>query len=229
MKREYPTTAEEAFEQSIEGAYYKHEYTNLKILPNLYDENLKVHSSMDLGMNDTFSIFFFQKHPDKTVKVIGEYSNSGHGLQHYKDIYDALNKKFGWVLGYDYVPHDSKVRELIADKTRWQAMKELGFRPVLVTKHSLADGIEATRQFLKTVEVDDSCEVFIGAVQNYRKKYDTKFEVYLDSPVHDEWSHPADAIRYLAMGNKNKTITDIYIRDYNPRTSTKLLSKSFDI
>jgi len=92
-----------------------------------------------------------------------------------------------------------------------------------------ADGIEATRQFLKTVEVDDSCEVFIGAVQNYRKKYDTKFEVYLDSPVHDEWSHPADAIRYLAMGNKNRTITDIYIRDYSPRNNTRLLSKSFDI
>ena len=229
MKREYPTSAEEAFEQSIEGAYYKHEYNILKIHKVKYDENLKVHSSMDLGMNDTFSIFFFQIYPDKSCKVIGEYSNSGHGLQHYKDVYSALSKKFGWVFGYDYVPHDSKVRELIADKTRWQAMKELGFHPVLVTKHMLADGIEATRQFLKTIEVDEGCETFVGAVQNYRKKYDTKFEVYLDSPVHDEWSHPADAIRYMAMGCKNKPITDIYVRGYMPRTNTRLVTSGYEL
>lgn len=229
MKREYPTSAEEAFEQSIEGAYYKHEYATLKISKVPYDLNLKVHSAMDLGMNDTFSIFFFQIYPDKSCKVIGEYSNSGHGLQHYKDIYDALTKKFGWVFGIDYVPHDSKVRELIADKTRWQAMKEMGFHPVLVTKHSLVDGIEATRQFLKTVEVAENCETFVGAVQNYRKKYDTKFEVYLDSPVHDEWSHPADAIRYMAMGCKNKPITDIYANSYRPRTNTRLVTSGYEI
>jgi hypothetical protein len=229
MKQEYPTTAEEAFEQSTEGTYYKHEYNLLKIRPNLYDQNLKVHSAMDLGMNDTFSIFFFQVHPDKIVKVIGEYANSGYGLQHYKDIYDALNKKFGWVFGTDYVPHDSKVRELIADKTRWQAMKDLGFNPVLVTKHGILDGIEATRQFLKTIEVDDSCEIFIGAIQNYRKKYDNKFDVYLDSPVHDEWSHPADAIRYMAMGCKNRPITDIYVRAVRPRLNTRLATSKYDI
>lgn len=229
MRQEYPTTAEEAFEQSVEGTYYKHEYKLLKIKPQLYDENLKVHSAMDLGMNDTFSIFFFQVHPDNRVRVIGEYANSGYGLQHYKDIYDALSKKFGWVFGTDYVPHDSKVRELIADKTRWQAMKEMGFHPVLVTKHSLADGIEATRQFLKEVEVDESCEIFVGAVQNYRKKYDSKFDVYLDSPVHDEWSHPADAIRYLAMGHKNKRITDIYVRVVRARINTKLVTSKYDI
>lgn len=229
MKQEYPTTAEEAFEQSVEGTYYKQEYTTLVIKSNLYDPNLKVHSAMDLGMNDTFSIFFFQIYPDKKCKVIGEYANNGHGLQHYKDTYDALSKKFGWVFGTDYVPHDSKVRELIADKTRWQAMKELGFHPVLVTKHSLADGIEATRQFLKTVEVEEHCEIFIGAVQNYRKNYNSKFDVYLDSPVHDEWSHPADAIRYMAMGCKNKPITDIYIRDFRSRTNTRLLTSGYEI
>jgi phage terminase large subunit len=155
--------------------------------------------------------------------------NSGHGLQHYRDMFDALSKKFGWVHGTTYVPHDSKVRELIADKTRWDAMKELGFNPVLVTKHSLADGIEATRQFLKTIEVDDSCEVIVGSIQNYRKKYDQKYDVYLDSPVHDEWSHTADMIRYMAMGCKNSPISDIYVLAYAPKRNNKLLSKSYDV
>lgn len=229
MKQEYPTTAEEAFEQSVEGTYYKHEYRKLRIAKVQYDENLKVHSAFDLGMNDTFSIGFFQVHPDKSVHIIGEYMNSGHGLQHYRDMFDALSKKFGWVHGTTYVPHDSKVRELIADKTRWDAMKELGFNPILVTKHSLADGIEATRQFLKTVEVDESCEVIVGSIQNYRKKYDQKYDVYLDSPVHDEWSHTADMIRYMAMGCKNSPISDIYVLAYAPKRNNRLLSKSYDV
>lgn len=229
MRQEYPTTAEEAFEQSVEGTYYQHEFKKLVIKPDLYDLNLKVHSSFDLGMNDTFSIGFFQVHPNGKPKIIGEYENSGHGLQHYKEVFEALSKKYGWIHGQTYVPHDAKVRELIADKTRWQAMKELGFKPVLVTKHRLQDGIEATRQFLKTVEIDSKCETIVNAIQSYRKKYDKTFNVYLDSPVHDEHSHTADMLRYMAMGLKNRPITDIFVRDMPYHSNTKILNKSYDV
>lgn len=230
MKQEYPSTATEAFEQSVEGAYYKEEYKKLKINPNLYDPNLLVHSSVDLGMNDTFSIGFFQKHPDGSEKIIGEYANHGKGLEHYWHIFLALTAKFGWEHGETYVPHDVAVHELIADKTRLQAMKELGFNPIVVTKHRLADGIEATRQFLKRVEVDSSCEMVLGAIQNYRQKYDSKFDVFLDAPVHDEWSHPADMIRYMAMGCKNSPVSEIWVTSMRRTriTSTRIL-KGFDI
>jgi hypothetical protein len=232
MKREYPTTAEEAFEQSVEGAYYREEYKKLKILPNLYDPNLMVHSAVDLGMNDTFSIGFFQKHPNGQEKIIGEYANHGKGLEHYWHIFLALTAKFGWEHGDTYVPHDVAVHELIADKTRFQAMEDLGFNPVLVTKHKLADGIEATRQFLKRVEIDDSCELIVGAIQNYRQKYDNKFAVFLDAPVHDEWSHPADMIRYMAMGCKNSPVSEIWASHMRRvrLTSTRLMTgKGHDV
>lgn len=230
MKQEYPSTAEEAFEQSVEGAYYKEEYKNLKIKPHLYDENLLVHSAVDLGMNDTFSIGFFQKHPNGQIKIIGEYANHGKGLSHYWDVFLALSAKFGWEHGITYVPHDVAVHELIADKTRLQAMQELGFDPVVVSKHRLADGIEATRQFLKTVEVDEECEMILGAIQNYRQKYDSKFDIFLDAPLHDEWSHPADMIRYMAMGCKNDPVLEIYVERMRRRviTSTRI-AKGFDV
>lgn len=223
MQQEYPTTAKEAFEQSVEGTYYKHQFKKLKIRAGMYDEHLLVHSAMDLGMNDTFSIGFFQKHDNGEIKIIGEYCNSDHGLEHYWDIFCALTKKFGWKHGQTYVPHDSKVKELIADKTRWVAMKELGFKPVLVKKHSLQDGIEATRQFLNTVEVDPQCETIISAIQNYRKKYDKTYQVYLDNPVHDEHSHPADMVRYLAMGDKHNPMTKNTVLDYKPKRNRSLV------
>ncbi len=223
FNQEYPDCPETAFAQSVEGTYYEHEFKSLVIKHNSYDSNLKVHSSFDLGMNDTFSIGFFQVHPDNSVKIIGEYANNGHGLEHYKDMFLALSSKFGWVHGQTYVPHDVRVRELIAGKTRWAALKEMGFSPILVNKHRVQEGIEATRQFLKTVIIDDSCEMILSCIQNYRKKYDSKYDVYLDAPVHDEHSHPADMIRYMAMGMKYKVITDIYVRE-NRLVNTKILS-----
>ena len=209
MKQEYPSTPNEAFEQSIEGTYYAHEFEQLKIVEDNYDSNLAVYSVQDLGMNDDFSIIFFQYIGGKT-NIIGEYNNSGHGLEHYKDMYVALGNKFGWKYGNTYVPHDIKVKELISGKTRWDAVKEMGFNPILVKKHRIVDGIEATRQFLKgPVTINSDCDKLIAAIQNYRKKYDAKYNVYLDAPQHDEFSHPADALRYLAMGLKHKPPAEV--------------------
>jgi len=232
FNQEYPATADMAFAQSLEGTYYAHEFKALKYAkgtledgnPSNYNTSLKVHSAIDLGMNDTFAIIFFQKYPDGHIELIGEYMNSGYGLEHYRDIFISLSRKFGWVHGNTYVPHDTSVRELIADKTRWDALVELGFNPILVRKHKLVDGIEATRKFLKTIRIHTSCDTTIKSIQSYRKKYDNKYNVYLDTPVHDEHSHAADAIRYLAMGDKNSPISDIYIRSISKPTQYRRAS-----
>lgn len=223
MTQEYPSTSTEAFNQSVEGMYYKEEYKTLKVRKDLYDPNLKVHMAMDLGMSDDFIIGFFQVYEvdvttekgTKTLKsprIIGEYRNSGYGLEHYRQVVAKLGSIMGYKYGITYVPHDIKQRELIAGKTRWDALTEMGFNPRLVKKHAVADGIECVREFLKTVEVEEDCEIILNAVQNYRKKRDEKLGVFLDSPVHDEFSHPADMLRYMAMGLKYCPPSDLYVR-----------------
>lgn len=205
--QEYPATPDEAFQLDVEGAYYMNEYRTLKIQPNLYNEQLAVHLTVDLGMNDDFPVIFWQKWPDGHIKIIGEYVSNNNGLQHYANVCKALSLAKGWCFGRTYVPHDVKVKEMTSDKTRWETMVKLGFRPILVKRHKLADGIEITRQFLKKVEVDSSCTMVLSTIQNYRKKYDKKFGIYLDEPVHDVYSHPADALRQLAVGDKNSPIS----------------------
>jgi len=124
-----------------------------------------------------------------------------------------LKDDYGYTGDRIYTPHDIKVRELIAGKTRWQALIELGYRPILVNKHSLQDGIEQTRQFLSSqcVVDPDKCPNLLAAIQMYRKRFDRSLGVELNTPVHDEASHWADALRYLAMGHRYKRITDIYV------------------
>lgn len=215
--QEYPATPEEAFAQSVEGTYYKDEYETLKLITQAYRPELLVHMAFDLGMNDTFSIGFVQfwyEQGKAKSRIIGYYENEGKGLQHYKDVLDYISIDKGWTFDTTYVPHDVSVRELIAGKTRWQALLDLGFNPVLVPRHRVQDGIQAVREFLKEVEIDAEEAIdIIDAIQNYQKKFDDKLGVYLDSPLHDKYSHPADMLRYMAMGIKNNPPTNIYVTD----------------
>lgn len=231
--QEYPATPEEAFAQSVEGTYYKNEYENLKLITNAYRPELLVNMSFDLGMNDTFSIGFVQNWIDKGVKhsrIIGYYENNGHGLQHYKDVLDYIAIDKGWTFNITYVPHDIAVKELIAGKTRWQALLDLGFNPVLVTRHRVQDGIQATREFLKEVEIDAEEAIdIIDAIQNYRKKFDDRLGVYLDTPLHDKYSHTADMLRYMAMGLKHSWPSYIYVRDLETSSSETYSYSGFDV
>ena len=217
MFQEYPATPEEAFAQSVEGTYYKDEYENLKLVTNAYRPELLVHMAFDLGMNDTFSIGFVQYWKDQGIpksRIIGYYENEGKGLQHYRDVLDYITIDKGWTFDITYVPHDVSVRELIVGKTRWQALLDLGFNPILVPRHRIQDGIQATREFLRDVEIDAEEAIdIIDAIQNYQKKFDERLQVYLDTPLHDKYSHPADMLRYMAMGIKNTPPTNIYVTD----------------
>ena len=231
--QEYPATPEEAFAQSVEGTYYKHEYENLKLITNAYRPELLVHMAFDLGMNDTFSIGFVQcwiEQGIKKTRVIGYYSNEGHGLQHYRDVLDYISIDKGWKFDVTYVPHDVSVRELIAGKSRWQALLDLGFNPMLVPRHRVQDGIQAVREFLKETEVDAEEAIdIIDAVQNYKKKFDDRLGVYLDTPMHDKYSHPADMLRYMAMGLKHSWPSNLYVRDLDIDNSNIGLINGFDV
>jgi hypothetical protein len=67
-------------------------------------------------------------------------------------------------------------------------------------KLSLQEGINAARQYLSVVEIDENCNETIISIQNYRQKYDKRLDVYLGVPEHDDYSHYADVIRYSALG-----------------------------
>ena len=37
------------------------------------------------------------------------------------------------------------------------------------------------------------------AMENYTKEWDDRLGVFKDRPLHNEWSHAADAIRYMVV------------------------------
>lgn len=209
MKREYPSLPSEAFEQSIEGAYYAKQfaylYANGRIdkLPD--NEHLPVDTYWDLGVSDSTTIWFIRQVGDE-FHIVDYYENSGEGLNHYIKVL----KDKGYKYAKHVAPHDIDNRQLGADRAK--TLRELardGYEidgqiyrlnfDVVPRTSNVNEDIEKVRQILPKCAFDAiKCEQGIKALESYRKEWNDKMGVWRDKPLHDWASHGADAFRYFA-------------------------------
>ncbi|OBQ46256.1 hypothetical protein SP90_13540 [Halodesulfovibrio spirochaetisodalis] len=207
MKREYPTTPEEAFAQTVEGAYYGTHMAQAEAQGRVcdvpFDPLLQVHTSWDLGMSDTTPIWFFQHSPAGQRRYINYYEASGEGLEHYAGILEKFAKQFGYRYGVHIAPHDIRVRELGTGKSRLEKAKELGIKFEICPSISVQDGIDAVRTLLPSCWFDKvKCTQGLKALRHYRKKWNEDRGCFESQPLHDWASNGADSMRYSAVGFK---------------------------
>lgn len=204
MKREYPSTPAEAFEASVEGAYYGKEMAEAedggRVCRVPYEPTIPVETWWDLGMDDETSIWFVQRHR-REIRVIDYYANSGEGLGHYAKVL----KEKPYTYARHCTPHDMAVREWTGEgKSRKDVAESLGLRPVeIVAKHDPADGIQAVRNLLPRCWFDEE-KTAEGrkALKNYRKEWNDERACFTSRPRHDWACHPADAFRTGAMAKE---------------------------
>jgi hypothetical protein len=209
MKREFPSTPEEAFEASVEGAYYAQQLAKAELEQRIglfpAAPGYQVHTAWDLGYGDDTSIWCFQKFPSR-VRLVGYYSNSGEAMTHYLDQLEEMARKSKWEYGYHFVPHDARAHEWSYGNTRIGSLlletskRRLGKNVRMVARHMVDDGIQAVRKLLPLCDFDAGpCAEGIKSLRNYRKEWDGERGVWKDRPRHDAASHSADAFRALAM------------------------------
>lgn len=210
MMQEFPSTPDEAFAATIQGAYYSTQMTGLRKRKQLttvpYETSLPVNTAWDLGIDDEAVLIFHQRHRLEN-RIIDYYANNDEALSHYV----GVMRRKGYVYGTHYLPHDIAVKSLSTGKTRLETLQKLmpGEKIVVVEKLGLADGIESCRNFLPTCWIDEvKCAPLIDALDAYQREPDDKHGGFKDRPLHNWASHPADAMRYLSIG-------------FNPETSNK--------
>ncbi|WP_372830990.1 terminase [Pontibacterium sp.] len=203
MKREYPSTPKEAFEQAIEGAYYATEMANarqkgrIRSIP--YDPRLPVYTFWDLGRNDAMSIWFMQ-YVHMEYRFIRYYENSGESIQFY------LKKllEFGYVYGTVFLPHDAEITDLTRadNKSRKQIVQSAGFDVKVVPRvPAKGEAIQAVRDILPLCWFDEeNAGQGVKCLDHYRKEWDDKLGVFKDRPRHDWASHGNDAFEQFARG-----------------------------
>lgn len=200
MQKEYPSTPDEAFMAIKEGTYYAQLFLEKVILKNrlvskLYDSNLPVNVAIDLGMNDTMVLIFFQLHSNE-LRIIDEYHNSGEAISHYVEVMRSKPYVYEAPIA---LPHDAKVRELGSGRSRLEIFRQLGCNCKVLPKADVHTGISLVREWIPHMYVDAGLDYITSTFQNYSKQRNVSTGNWSNTPLHDEWSNPADAIRYMCM------------------------------
>lgn len=211
-----------SFDVGSVGSYYADEIAKMRedgrISDFPIDTAYPVYTACDLGYSDATSFIFYQ-HIGDWYYVIDEYESNGQSL---KDYVKMLKEK-GYNYERHYFPHDINQHELGTGYTRLQMLREMGINGDVVPLKSLNYGIECVHRLLPRVKIHTKCKSLIKSLEMYRKKFDERNNVFLDTPVHDEYSHYADAFRYFAevvrdQLNVERSITLFEVRKdpYNP-------------
>jgi len=195
-----------SFELGQEGSYYG-KYMSQALLDGRicgvpFDPAVQVLTAWDIGVGDSTAIWFCQQVGGE-IHLIDYYERAGEGLAHYASMLEQKRQENNWIYQAHYAPHDIEARELNTGLSRKDYARQLGINFVTLPKLRVEDGIEAVRAILPRCWFDErNCAAGIKALENYRKRFDEKHNVYSNIPLHDWASHGADAFRYLAVAIK---------------------------
>lgn len=208
MRREYPSNAQEAFEGSLEGAFYTKEMEAVRKAGQItnvpYDRKYPVHTFWDIGQaSDQMTIWFYQKVNGRN-NFINYHESNNQGWDFYAKFLQSLD----YVYATHHWPHDGQKRivgkEVFTSK---QLAEQVGIRPISITPvtKSVWDDI---RNFCKPVLQNCwfdavNCALGIARLDNYRRRWDKINSMWLNDPQHDEASHGADGFRTFAVEADN--------------------------
>ena len=208
MKRENPSTPQEAFEQSVEGAVYGDEIEQARNEGRIgfypWIKTAPVYTFWDLGYGDATVVVFAQFIQDQ-IRIIDYYTQTGRGAAYHS----AQVKSKEYIYADHFGPHDVMNHEKgsgIVLKDTYDTLLGMSMR-VVERPRLKADGIDAVRSiFNKLVFNERTTRELCKALSFYRYEWDEDAVCYKKDPVHDGASHSADAMQALAMQYRYSTI-----------------------
>lgn len=182
---------------AVSGAIYAdevallHERGNICRVP--YEAKFPVQVVFDLGWNDKMAICLVQKHLSE-IRVL-EYIEDSHKTL---DWYSAELKKRNYNWGTVWLPHDGAHKDYKTGKSAQQIMQELGWKTNIIPVSPIEQGIRLTRSALPRCYFNqDTTARLIECLKRYRRNLPTTTNEP-GAPVHDEYSHGADCMRYVS-------------------------------
>lgn len=207
MWQEYPSTPDEAFQQSTEGHYLTKAITDLTkrggitAVPML---DLPVYTFWDIGNSDGSAIWFGQSLRGED-RFIDYYEERGMDLRHYVQ---KLQEK-GYVFGKHFLPHDADHKRL-GDTNK--SIKEMlqqampGQTFIIVPRVTqLMTGVNTLRKHLRGAWFDkERCAFGLDRLRGYKKKYSQAMAKFIDEPdKSNECTEGADALRQWAQAKES--------------------------
>lgn len=201
--RDYANIWEGACKIVLDGAIYAEEILAAvetgRICNVPADPMLKTHCIFDLGWNDAMTVILVQRMASE-IRVIDYMEHSFKTLEWFSS--ELRNKRLlgdiqhNW--GTVWLPHDGRHKNLQTGKSAQEVMQALKWSVQIVDMIDVETGIRNARQALPRTMFDrDKAARLVECLKRYRRAIPTTTGEPA-KPVHDEYSHGADAYRYLA-------------------------------
>jgi phage terminase large subunit len=196
---------------TTEAMVYKKEYSQLynehRITSVLYQTGHDVYAAFDLGIGDNTSVIVFQI-CGKEYHILESFEHNGVSI----DWYVAELKAKGYTDCHIILPHDAGQRSLQTGNTMEEKLKSFFQKVSVLPRTGIEDGIQDVRTLFPYIWIDKTKnEPLLQAIMNYERKHNTKTDLYED-PIHNKYSHMADALRYVCVYKPVKKVKTDFSR-----------------
>jgi phage terminase large subunit len=176
-----------------------------------YDASKPVHAVFDLGWADATAIWFVQFIGMET-RLIRYFETTQTTIS------EILGKMqtFGYVYDTLYLPHDAQNKTLASQgRSIEEIVRASGYNVRIIGKVPVTDSINAARTIFSACYFDkNNCEVGLNCLRHYRYDVDPETKAFSQKPVHDQYSHGADAFRYIGLMIQEKKVVKRKPMDY---------------
>jgi len=210
----YPNIWEGECKPAVEGAIFFDELQAMrreKRIRNVpYDSMLSAHVVIDLGFGDAMAVSIVQKMTSE-IRVVWYREFIREKLS--KIAADLRELGYNW--GKVWLPHaDGFSKTSTGQDSAEEIMKKQGWR--VASKGSLNDagevsslgveaGIKVARERFSQMYWDETnCKRLIECAARYRRSIN-QVTMTAGAPLHDEWCHGGDNIRYIAINSDQMT------------------------
>jgi phage terminase large subunit len=196
----YNTVWEGLCRQTVDGAIFAREMQMAELEQRItrvgYDATKPVHAVFDLGWSDATAIWFVQfigmetrliRYVEDSQKTISDYLAK---MQTYGYVYDTL-----------WLPHDAENKTLAAaGRSIDQIVRAAGYKTKVIPRTPIVDSINAARTLFRNCWFDrENCYDGLQCLRHYRYDVDPETKQFSKQPLHDNYSHGADAFRMLGL------------------------------
>ena len=196
----YNTVWEGLCRQTVDGAIFAKEMTMAELDGRIcnvpYDPIKPVHAVFDLGWADATAIWFVQFIAQE-VRLIRYYENNQETIAHYL----AKIQSYGYVIDTLWLPHDAGNKTLSSNgRSIEEIVRAAQYNTRVIERTPIVDSINAARMMFGKCWFDrNNTHDGLQCLRHYRYDVDPDTKQFSQKPLHDTYSHGADAFRYIGL------------------------------
>lgn len=205
IKAQYPCSLEEAFEMNVEGSYYQDLIDQMNAEQRFsdnpeyaHDKHRLVDTYWDLGDSSDLNVVLFVQERESWINIIDCYWITNVSVN---EVAGAMLSR-PYLYGNHYAPFDANQRRQqetgVRTKKEMYAKYGINFN-IIPRPSSKEDGILTVKELFPRIRIhrNENTIKFVNMLRAYRKEQIANSDLYKEK--HDEASHFADALRYLAI------------------------------